>query len=53
VLLLLLDEVIIAAKLLEHVRHDHAASVSFVAEVRELLAIGTLGESQRKERVGC
>src|ERR1017187_6557084 len=38
VLLLLLDEVVVAAKLLEHVSHDHAASVSLVAKVHKLVA---------------
>src|ERR1039458_7717711 len=52
VLLLLLNEVVVGAKLLEHVGHDHAASVSLVAEVRELLALGTIRKTQRKERVG-
>jgi hypothetical protein len=52
VFLLLLNQVVVSAKLLEHVRHDHAAAVSLVAEVRELLALGTIGKAQRKERVG-
>lgn len=52
VLSLLLNEVVVAAKLLEHVRHDHAASVGLIAEVRELMAPGTIGKAQRKEGVG-
>ena len=52
VLLLLLDEVVVAAKLLEHVRHDHAATISLVAVVREMMALGTIRKTQREERVG-
>src|ERR1051326_3829755 len=51
VLLLLLDEVVVAAKLFEHVGHDHAASVSLVAEVREFVTFGAICESQREERI--
>jgi hypothetical protein len=52
VLLLFFDEVVVAAKLLEHVRHDHAASVSLIAEVGQLLTLDAVGKAQRKKGIG-
>ena len=43
---------VVAAKLLQPIRHYHAAAVRFVAEVRELMSLGAVGEAQRKERIG-
>jgi hypothetical protein len=40
VALLPLDEMVVAAELLEHVGHDHGAAVGFVQEVGNLLALG-------------
>ena len=41
----------LSAKLLEHVRYDHAAAVGFVAKVGELLALGPIAEPQAKHGV--
>jgi hypothetical protein len=49
--LLLLDEVVVAAKLLKHVGYHHRAAVGFVKEVGELLTLRTARKPQRKERV--
>jgi|ERR1022692_1520935 hypothetical protein len=51
VLLLFLDEVVVAARLPKHVGHDHGAAVSFVEEVRELPTLRTILEAQGKESI--
>src|ERR1035441_10489416 len=49
--LLLLDEVVIAAKLPQHVGNDHSAAVSLVEEVRELPIRWAVLETQGEESV--
>src|SRR5258708_30204072 len=49
--LLLLDEIVVGSKFLEHVGHDHAAAVGFVEKVRELLALGAIREAQAEHGV--
>jgi len=49
--LLYLDEVAVAAKLLEHVGDHHGAAVGLVEEVGELLSFGATPKTQGKEGV--
>jgi hypothetical protein len=49
--LLLLDEVVVSAKLSEHVGQDHGAAVRLVEEVGELPILWAILEAQRKESI--
>src|ERR1035438_720150 len=51
VLLLFLNEVVVSAKLLEHVGHHHTASVSLVAKVNEQVAHRAVCKSQAEQRI--
>ena len=52
VLLLLFDKMVVGVELLQHVRHDHAASVSLIAEVGELMPLAAVANTQRKKGIG-
>src|SRR5689334_21058369 len=51
-MLVLLDEVVVATKLPQHVRHAHTAAVGLVEKMCKLIISGSFSKAQRKHRVG-